>query len=154
MKIRMGTEEDYQQLAEMKWLHCEEDDIDYQENNLEGADKERFTLEFAVFLAEHPEYRIYVACEGETVASAMFVYVIPKAPKPNREPKYIAYLTNVYTRREYRNQGIGTLLLQYVKDDLAKDRCEMLFAWPSANSVNWYTRNDFNPDNEMMQCGL
>ena len=154
MEIRMGKEEDYQQLAEMKWLHCEEDDVDYHENNLAGADKEGFMAEFAAFLTAHPEYKIYVACDGETVVSAMFVYLIPKTPKPNRAPKYIAYLTNVYTRKEYRNQGIGTVLLQYIKEALAKERCEMLFAWPSAHSINWYARNDFNSDHEMMECDL
>ena len=77
MEIRMGKEEDYQQLAEMKWLHCEEDDIDYHENNLSGADKDTFIAEFAAFLAAHPEYRIYVACDGETVC-----IWFPKHPNP------------------------------------------------------------------------
>ena len=29
MELRMAQEKDYMQLAEMKWLHCEEDDVDY-----------------------------------------------------------------------------------------------------------------------------
>ena len=50
----------------------------------------------------------------------MFVYLIPKTPKPNRNQKYISYLTNVYTRKEYRNKNIGTELLEYIKEYLAK----------------------------------
>lgn len=39
MNIRLANENDYLQLAEMKWLHCEEDDIDYGEHNLDGVNK-------------------------------------------------------------------------------------------------------------------
>lgn len=31
MEVRFAEEKDYIQLAEMKWLHCEEDDEDYGE---------------------------------------------------------------------------------------------------------------------------
>ena len=48
MEIRMAEERDYFQLAEMKWLHCEEDDIDYHEKNLVGVEKDLFFAEFAL----------------------------------------------------------------------------------------------------------
>ena len=88
------------------------------------------------------------------VVSAMFVYLIPKLPKPNGNAKYIAYLTNVYTKAEYRNKGIGTQILNYIKNDLIDKKCELLFAWPSDNSVNWYNRNNFSSDNDIVQCLL
>ena len=84
----------------------------------------------------------------------MFVYLIPKLPKPNGNAKYIAYLTNVYTKKEYRNKGIGTQILNFIKDDLVKKKCELLFAWPSDNSIAWYQRNGFNGDNEIFECPL
>ena len=49
MEIRIAKDQDYIQLAEMKWLHCEEDDEDYNENNLSGVDKAAFMKELAVF---------------------------------------------------------------------------------------------------------
>lgn len=152
MEIRMAQEQDYPQLAEMKWLHCEEDDRDYREETLVGADRDLFIAEFEKFLDEHKEYRIFVAGDGEMIASAMFVYMIPKTPKPNRAGRYIAYLTNVYTREEYRNKGIGTDLLAYIKDYLRKETCELLFVWPSDNSVAWYTRNGFSGENDILEC--
>ena len=154
MEIRFAEEKDYLQLAEMKWLHGGEDDIDYGEKNLVGADKNLFMDEFVRFLQEHKEYLIFVVADGNTVASAMFVYMIPKVPKPNGKAKYIAYLTNVYTRKEYRNQGIGTELLAYIKEYLAGHKCELLFVWPSEKSMNWYERNGFSPENEIFECGL
>lgn len=150
----MAQEKDYMQLAQMKWLHCEEDDIDYNEQNLTGVDRDLFFREFMDFLSKHREYKIYIACEAEVIASAMFVYVIPKLPKPNGKAKSIAYLTNVYTRKEYRNQKIGTELLTYIKESLAQEECELLFVWPSDNSVDWYERNGFCGENEIFECVL
>lgn len=65
MKIRIAKEQDYMQLAELKWLHCEEDEIDYDEKFLNGANKEVFVSEFINFLNEHKEYIVFVACEND-----------------------------------------------------------------------------------------
>ena len=154
MKIRIANETDYNELALMKWEHGAEDDIDYGEHNLDGADKSGFIKEFVDFLKTHKEYRIFVAVENSIVVSAMFVYLIPKLPKPNGNAKYIAYLTNVYTKKEYRNKGIGTQILDHIKNDLIDKKCELLFAWPSDNSVAWYERNGFSGDNEILECPL
>lgn len=152
--MRLACESDFGQLAEMKWIHGAEDDFDYGEHNLDGADKAAFLAEFTEFLRADSHYRIYVADDGGMIASAMFVCLIPKIPKPNGHAKYIAYLTNVFTRGEYRNRGIGTRLLTFIKDDLTACHCELLFAWPSDNSVNWYARNGFSAENEIFECPL
>ena len=119
-----------------------------------GVDKSAFVEEFVRFKKEHKEYLIFVAADGDTVASAMFVYLIPKVPKPNGKAKYIAYLTNVFTRKEYRNQGVGTELLTHIKGYLEKQNCELLFVWPSEKSRNWYERNGFCRENEIIECEL
>ena len=154
MELRMAQEKDYKQLAEMKWLHCQEDDADYHTTHLAGADRSKFIEEFVEFLNVHKEYQVFVACDNDVIISSMFVYVIPKTPKPNRKQKYISYLTNVYTLKEYRNMKIGTELLTYIKEYLAKEDCELIFVWPSQNSVNWYVRNDFKQEDEIFECSL
>lgn len=154
MIIRTAKESDYTELALMKWEHGAEDDIDYGEHNLDGVDKPSFINEFISFLNKNKDYQIVVAEESGIVVSAMFVYLIPKLPKPNGNAKYIAYLTNVYTKKEYRNKGIGTRIIEYIKSDLIKKKCELLFAWPSDNSISWYQRNGFNEDNEIFECTL
>ena len=151
MDIRLAREDDYLQLAEMKWSHCEEDDIDYNEHNLVGADKQLFISPFIDFLKTTKQYLIFIADNDGVVVSAMFVYMIPKTPKPNRQANYIAYMTNVYTIKEYRNQSIGSELLAYIKKYLIAQKCELLFAWPSENSISWYLRNGFHPQNEMLE---
>lgn len=154
MKIKLADKNDYLQLAEMKWLHCEEDDIDYGEHNLEGVSKQKFIEEFVEFLNANKDYKIFVTEKNGIVLSAMFVYMIPKIPRPNGNAKYIAYLTNVFTRKEYRNQNIGTELLNHIKKYLSDNNCELIFVWPSDNSVKWYLRNGFYQENEIFQCDL
>ena len=154
MEIRLANEPDYKELALMKWEHGAEDDIDYGEHNLDGVNKDEFIEEFVAFLKAHKGYNIIVAEENGVVVSAMFVYLIPKLPKPNGNAKYIAYLTNVYTKKEYRNKGIGTQIMNYIKSILIEKKCELLFAWPSDNSIAWYQRNGFSEDNEIFECPL
>ena len=117
-------------------------------------DKSEFVEEFFAFLKAHKEYDIIVAEENGIVVSAMFVYLIPKLPKPNGNAKFIAYLTNVYTKKEYRNKGIGTQIMNYIKSIMIEKKCELLFAWPSDNSIAWYQRNGFSEDNEIFECPL
>lgn len=152
--IRLAQEKDYAQLANMKWLHSEEDDMVYGESNLAGADKEKFLAEFIRFLETDKTYKIFVLEEREIIISAMFVSMIPKVPKPNGKAEYIAYLTNVHTLKEYRNKNKGTELLAYIKDYLREQRCELVIAWPSDHSVNWYVRNGFRQENEVFECDL
>ena len=152
--LRQAGEQDYAQLAEMKWLHCQEDDADDGESNLAGVDRAAFAGAFVAFLKNQTTYRIFIACDRDRVASAMFVGLIPKVPKPNRKSESIAYLTNVYTRKEYRGQGIGTKLLDHIKQQLMPQACELLFVWPSERAVPWYERCGFMQENELMECPL
>lgn len=142
------------QLAEMKWLHGMEDDVDYNEHNLEGVNRQIFISDFVDFLKSNKDYIIFVAEENDTVVSAMFIHMIPKIPKPNGQAEYIAYLTNVFTIKEYRNKKIGTELLAYIKRYLLEQKCELLFVWPSEKSVDWYIGNEFAEDNEIFECRL
>lgn len=94
MNIRFGEENYYFQLAELKWLHLEEDDMDYNETNLLGVDREVFISEYVSFLKMNSSYQIFVAEEDGSIISAMFICIIPKLPKPNRISESIAYLTS------------------------------------------------------------
>lgn len=154
MNIRCGEKKDYLQLAEMKWLHMEDDDISYNEDNLKGIDKDRFIYDFTAFLESDNNYKIFIAEEKDVIISAMYLCIIPKLPKPNRDSTSIAYLTSVFTRKDYRNQNVGTKLITYIKEYAYEKKCELLFVWPSEKSVDWYCRNGFSSDNEILECIL
>ncbi len=152
--IRLAKEKDFLQLAEMKWEHSVEDDITYGETNIVGADKQSFIDDYITFLKNDSTYTIFVLEQDGIIISAMYVAIIDKVPKPKVNKSSIAYLTNVHTMSRYRNMGYGTELLSYIKDYLREKGCELTFVWPSNNSVNWYQRNGFNAENDIMECEL
>lgn len=152
--IRLAEEKDFYQLAEMRWQHKAEDDIIYNETNIVGVDKENFIDEYISFLNNNSSYKIFIMEQEENIIAAIYVAVLRKVPKPNVNESYIAYLTNVYTLQEYRNRGNGTALLSYIKEYLKEKKCELMIVWPSDNSINWYLKNGFNLENDIMECLL
>ncbi len=152
--IRLAEEKDFLQLAEMKWEHSAEDDITYGETNVVGVDKQSFISDYITFLKNDSTYTIFVLEQASIIISAMYVAIIDKVPKPKVLKSYIAYLTNVHTLSNYRNKGYGTELLSYIKSYLKEKDCELIFVWPSDNSVYWYQKNGFNTENDIMECEL
>ena len=149
--IRLAEEKDFFQLAEMKWQHSAEDDITYGETNTTGVDKQSFIDDYITFLKNNSTYTVFVLEQNNIIFSAMYVAIIDKVPKPKLSKSYIAYLTNVHTLNEYRNKGYGTELLSFIKNFLKEKGCELIFVWPSDNSVNWYIRNEFKTENDIME---
>ncbi len=88
-------------------------------------------------------YKIFIIEENHKIISSMYVYMIPKIPLPNNNSKYIAYLTKVFTEKKYRNKKLGTELLNYIKEYLIEQKCELIFVWPSYNSINWYKKKKY-----------
>lgn len=113
--IRLAEEKDFLQLAHMRWEHKKEDDATYGEDNIKGIESDEFIKEYINFLKKESVYKIFIMEKNEQIIAAMFVTMIRKVPKPNKKESYIAYLTNVYTLKEYRNQGVGTEMLFFIK---------------------------------------
>lgn len=150
--IRLAEEKDFLQLAQMKWEHSAEDDITYGETNIVGVDKQAFIDDYVTFLKNNTTYKVFVLEQDDIIISAMYVAVVVKVPKPKVNKSYIAYLTNVHTLKEHRGKGYGTQLLSYIKSYLKEKGCELIFVWPSDNSVNWYLKNGFKSENDIMEC--
>lgn len=152
--IRLAEEKDFLQLANMRWEHKKEDDAIYGEDNIKGIESDEFIKEYINFLKTESVYKIFVMEKNKQIIATMFVTMIRKVPKPNKKESYIAYLTNVYTLKEYRNQGVGTEMLSYIKNYLKQNRCENIIVWPSDKAIDWYVRNEFKSENEILECEL
>jgi GNAT superfamily N-acetyltransferase len=92
---------------------------------------------------ESGRWTVWVAELGSEIVSHVFVGLIEKIPRPTREPRWIGYVTNVYTRPEYRGKGIGAALLDQVTTWASGRDVELLFVWPSDESVGFYERAGF-----------
>ncbi len=77
------------------------------------------------------------AQDGEIVAN-IFVQRIAKVPKPSRLHGEWGYVTNVYTRPEWRHRGIGSELLRRVQEWAPGEQLELWIFWPSERSITLY----------------
>ncbi len=60
------------------------------------------------------------------------------------------YVTNVYTVPAVRNRGVGSDLLEAVRQWAGWADLELLLVWPSDRSVPWYSRAGFIPSAEVL----
>lgn len=85
MKIRMALKEDYGELAlaEWDWVSETDDGDDKEMVDFPHVDKSEFIRSFVDYLEKESGYKIFIAEEDNKVLAAMFVYMIPKIPRPH-----------------------------------------------------------------------
>jgi GNAT superfamily N-acetyltransferase len=161
MNFRLATASDAAALAEMRW------DFRLEENPSPTLhNKAEFMATCTAFLRtglNDGGWHCWVA-EDESVnhdvhriVSHIFIFAVPKIPKPNALHESFGYVTNVYTRPAYRNQGIGSQLmahvLQWAKSENSPN-FEQLIVSPSERSVPYYQRAGFAPDTQWLQIEI
>lgn len=147
--IRLADLSDIEALVDMRLSFTFED-----RDAADSGSRQEFEAECTAFLADaitSGRWQIWMAeLDGEKVAHA-FVALIDKVPRPIRENARIAYLTNVYTRPEFRGRGIGTTLIRHCQEAARAAKVELMIVWPSDESVDFYKREGFaDPDEPLI----
>ena len=88
--------------------------------------------------------------EGQIVAN-LCIQRIPKIPRPGRLKCEFAYITNVYTRPAWRNQGVGAELMKRAQEWGLREGLEFFILWPSKRSGAFYRRAGFIPSPEALE---
>jgi GNAT superfamily N-acetyltransferase len=136
---RAATVDDIPALSELRVALASEDDPT-------GPVPPDFASSFASVVRDGIDsgrWTIWVAEDGSSIVANASVGLIDKIPRPERTRRFIGYLTNVYTRPEYRNRGVGTGLLERILDWASASDVELLVVWPSEDSVPFYRRAGF-----------
>lgn len=113
-----------------------------------------FIERFVAFAADAfavGRWTAWVADHDGLLVSNIWIYRVPKVPSPGRSTRDFGYMTNVYTRPEMRNQGVGSELLRGVTAWAHDVDLELMIVWPSDPSVPWYERHGFMPSTEMLE---
>ena len=148
MIYREANKSDISQLAQMRW------DFRTAGKDISNFDEEAFLTECYEFLEDgllSGEWVCWVAEESGKIVSHVCIRRIRKFPKPSRLHDEIGYITNVYTKPEYRCNGMGSQLMGCVKKWAAENDMELLFLWPSKRAVPFYEREGFTNINEIME---
>jgi len=144
MKYRKANLQDTKELARLRWF--------FQCNN-EKYDNSfiRRCNNFIRHGIQSKSWTIWIAEDKNKIISHIYIYKVNKLPKPKAKFKYYGYITNVYTKKEYRNKGIGTMLMRKVKKWAKHEKFEFLVAWRSKDSKTYYEKNGFKTNDEIME---
>lgn len=146
---RLATERDMAVLAALRWEFKVEGTTPPP-----GTSRGAFIRSCTILLREGLEsgdWHYWVAEVEREIVSHIFVRQVDKIPAPGRLRAEMGYMTNVYTRPAFRNRGIGGELLTRVVTWAREEELEILFVWPSEQSVPFYQRAGFRPSGEMLE---
>jgi GNAT superfamily N-acetyltransferase len=151
MRIRLAEAKDIKQLIRMRWDFT----IEYDESKkIEKTSFNDFEKECQLFLDNALNsglWFIWVAEANGKIVSNIYIELIQKVPRPGRITQPFAYMTNVYTVKEYRNKGIGSKLLSAINEWSKEKRYEFIIVWPSDESINYYKKNGYVHCKEPME---
>ena len=109
--IRQATSLDAAELARLRW------DFSPDEVAATAQSFAEFSFDFEQFLhnaLQSGNWSIWVAEHHQRLIANIYVYLVQKVPRPGRFGMHYGYVTNVYTEQNFRNAGIGALLLHHV----------------------------------------
>jgi len=110
--------------------------------------------DFLVGAIDSKQWYIWVAEDAGEIVSHIFLELINKVPRPGKKTNPFVYMTNVYTLIEYRGKGIGSNILQMIKDWSMANNYEFIIVWPSDNGIDFYKRNNYIHCSEPMELML
>lgn len=149
VNIRLATLHDVDELVQMRWDFSKED---YGNSSASFEEFHQICSEFLVKAIEGGDWYIWVAEVERSIVSHMYLQLIHKVPRPGKSPDpYFGYVTNVYTRPEFRSQSFGSKIHIAMEEWSKENKVEFLILWPSSNSVQFYSRNGFSRCEEAME---
>lgn len=149
--FRQATIADIHDLAQLRWDFSLEDDHTGTETF--DAFQRRFGRSVCADMRQR-RCAIHVAEHASRLIANMYVKLIRKVPRPGRFGTRFGYMMNVYTAPEWRNQGVGSLLLDQVISWARTQSLEFLVLWPSERSVSFYQRHGFQPSGDALELAL
>ena len=151
MDYGIASQEDLPKLARLRW------DFRVEEDETPAVSQTTFIQSCTDFLErgfEAGNWAYWVAKEEGEIVSHVFINTIRPVPRPcNLDDRY-GYMTNVYTRPEYRNKGIGTELMRRAMQWAAEEGLELVIVSPSEESLPFYRRAGFSEETDFMQLRL
>ncbi|NHM31908.1 GNAT family N-acetyltransferase [Neobacillus terrae] len=151
MIYRLAETKDIDQLIRMRWDFTYED---HKAKRIDEGNYKTFYEECCNFLESalnSEEWFIWVAEDNGRIVSHIYTELIQKVPRPGRITRPFAFMTNVYTLKDYRNKGIGSILLSTINEWVRDEKYEFVIVWPSDYAINFYKKNGYVQCQEPME---
>jgi GNAT superfamily N-acetyltransferase len=141
--IRGVVDTDVPGLARLRQLWTQETDGVIEEPGFE----ERFAAWTARTAQDR---RVWVAeCDSELVGMINMA-VFERMPRPGRPPARWGYLANAFVLQEFRNAGVGKLLIDELLAYARAQNFARVVLSPSERAVPFYERAGFGPADMLM----
>jgi len=150
MKIiyRKAQKTDIPQLAKMRWdfqlvgrESCKDTEKEFDKSCEEFFEEQFDSGSWVHFLAE---------VNNEIIAHVS-LQIIKNIPVPGTLKNYWGYLTNAYTKKEFRKKGIGTNLVKQSLEWADANDLKKIVLWPREASINIYKDLRFSQKSEIME---
>lgn len=137
MRYRKATKDDINELIELRKKQLIDEGLE-PSNNIDFELKEFFqsTMEEGSLIQ-------YVAVEDDIIIATGGVCFYTLPPSYSNITGKIAYITNMYTKDEYRGRGIATVLLKILVDEVKKSGCKVVKLQASAHGKPVYKKFGF-----------
>lgn len=136
IQYRLATTDDIQQLVELRIL------MQVEVNGMANLDVTTAYLDKVIDYFEETvgtdQYTSIIALEYEYVVAAVGVCFYRKPPSISGGSGLVGYVTNVYTRKDYRGRGIGTQLMQELNELARKKKVSKLHLGATDDGVGIY----------------
>jgi len=151
MLIREARSEDTLILARLRW--------DFRTNGaaVDAGGYAEFEARFHQFFEDAlagGRWKVWVIEQDKVLIAQLYLQLIEKVPRPGHLDQQFGYITNVYMRPEYRNQGLGSRLIEHVIAWAKAQELEFIILWPSERSVPYYQREGFVYPHDAMELYL
>lgn len=137
MKYRKANLEDITQLVELRKKQLI-DEGSHADTDIDGELEKYFTTSIT-----NGDLFVWLAVENDNIIGTAAACYFQYPPNFSNPTGRTAYITNVYTKDEYRNQGIATKLLEFVFEELKNKDCKFLRLHASAQGKKLYEKMGF-----------
>lgn len=152
MEYRKATKADIDQLARMRW--------DFQTESEKASpvwEKEEFIKsceDFYSQVLDSQDWIFFIAEFDNQVIAHVAILIVDNFPTPLKPVNRWGYLTNTFTKKEFRGKGVGSGLIKYAIDEVKSLKIETMIVWPSEKSIDFYKRAGFNKSAEIMELSF
>lgn len=96
-------------------------------------------------------WSFWIAEQDQEVIAHVAVLTVENIPTPQRLLNRWAYLTNTYTKKEFRGLGIASKLIHLAIEEAKLLDIETMIVWPSEESRNLYWQAGFKSGTTIME---
>ena len=147
LRIRVATAADVEELARLRALMDSEEGV---------AEPPEFRRHFVRWFDRHGHrFTVFVAELGDRLVGTVWLQRVERVPRPGEiDPSALGYVTFMFVEEMYRNQGVGTAMLDGLLSAARAEGHQVLIVWPSDRSAPLYRRSGFASPAELLECRL